>query len=305
MISSTTCCCAAIILTASLSHAFTPSSSTTTLTYDPNNNNPVTTMIARNTHRRSSSNNNCSSNIRYKKNNNSITALASSPRDLDSAESYDEGAELAKELYERVRVLELQKKLVSEEEQQRRDTRNAELRELNREPFSRRKEVSSAGPKRDTPAASRSMNRNTSSFFSSSSSADNNANNNNGGFFNIGGSDLFSSNGNVNADMSPAQRQQQQRVGRFDSNPLLDAASAEKNILLQAAFVSVLLIVAIGIGMTGGITDGSERVFEDAVFAGDGVMDWMMDGAAASSATVDSSSSDAVVTDPSLGGVFL
>jgi len=109
---------------------------------------------------------------------------------------------------------------------------------------------------------------------------------------------LFSSN--ASAGISPAQRQQQQRGGRFDSNPLLDAASAEKNILLQAAFVSVLLIVAIGVGMTGGITDGSERVFEDAVFAGDGVMDWMMDSSAA-----DSSSSDAVVTDLSLGGVFL
>ena len=222
------------------------------------------------------------------------SALSSTSGDLDSAESFDEGADLAKELYERVRVMELQKKLISEEEQKRRDMREAELRELNREPFSRRKEVSSAGPKRVTPVASRSMNRDRSLFSSDSTGAS--INNNNGGLFNIGGSDLFSNAGVNGNNMSP--QRQQQGGGRFDSNSLLDAASAERNILIQAAFVSVLLIVAIGIGMSGGITDGSERVFEDTVFAGDGVIDWMMEGA-------DSSSPEVVSTDASMGGVFL
>lgn len=201
----------------------------------------------------------------------------SSPIDLDSADSYDEGAALAKELYERVRVLELKKKLVKEENIEK----EGDLRQLNAEPFRKRKEMSSSGPSSNVKGKNDGGNP----FFSGNDFSD--------GMFGRGSqmednirlmnSQPFSSRGQNNGTARGLSTRQ---------NFLLDAASSERNILIQIAAVSVLLLVAIGVGLNGGITDGSDRLIEDAVL-GDGMeglsMD-LLDGSSVDSAVSNSDS---------------
>ena len=167
------------------------------------------------------------------------------PEDLDSAESFEEGALLAKELYQRVREMDAVKKQVNKD-------REEYLRQVNSEPFRRRKEMSSSGPKENVK---RDQGRNDNPFFSSE----------------FGGNDDSSSMFGNNND-SRSNRSQRRRSSinggsgvssSVGNNFLLDTASSERNILIQIVVVSLLLAFAIGVGLNGGITDGSERVVMD------------------------------------------
>ena len=205
--------------------------------------------------------------------------------DLDSAEAYEEGVLLAQELYARVRIMEDKKKQDLKE-------REEYLRQLNSEPFRRRKQMSSSGPKSNV--------KNT------------NNDRTNNPFLNInrrgGGDDMLDDGSSSSVEPSTYRRRSRSSIGRArtvknnngnGSNFLLDSASSERNILIQIAVVSILLIAAIGIGLNGGITDGSERVLEDiSAVPGDG-MDGFLDQ------FVGGSNDEAVTQTSSEGTIFI
>ena len=158
--------------------------------------------------------------------------------DLDSAESFEEGAALAKELYERVRVMEAKKKKDNDE-------REAFLRQLNSEPFRKRKQMSSAGPKSNI----KSNNQSNSPFTSQRA-------------------DMGNMDDNNYVEPSTYRRRNRSasstgKSNRNTPNFMLETLSSERNILIQIVVVSILLIIAVGVGLNGGITDGSERILDD------------------------------------------
>jgi hypothetical protein len=172
--------------------------------------------------------------------------------DLDSAESYPEGEDLAHELYEVVKLREFRAKLAEDERKENMKTEEAEKRALNSKPFSYRKEVRMG---KDVVGSS------SPSAFSPSSGG--NSNNRNGG----NGPNLFTmgpDNSLFTSTPSGGRYDASAEMMRQEFN-LLETSSSEQTILAQAGFVFLLLMFYLFVGIRGGITDGSDRVFEDAM----------------------------------------
>jgi len=172
--------------------------------------------------------------------------------DLDRTDAFPEGDDLAKELYEIIKIREFREKLENDNFQERMKIEEAEKRAINNAPFSYRKEVRLG---KDVPKLSSSSFTNT-----------NNANTNDAGFFSGGPENsLFRTKNNlgrsnINSNNSVRDNMMQQEFN------LLEQSSSENGILLQAGFVLVLLTFYLYVGMTGGITDGGaggEILFEE------------------------------------------
>ena len=152
--------------------------------------------------------------------------------DLDSADLFPEGEELAKELYEEVKIREFRAKLEEDIKIESSKVEEYEKRARNNKPFSRRKEVKNG---KDVPVSKRFL-------------KDNDEMN----LFSMGpDSTLFNS---YNLSGSGNNRVRANMMSQEFS--LLEQSSSERGILIQASFVVLLLIFYLYVGITGGITDG-------------------------------------------------
>lgn len=202
------------------------------------------------------------------------TRLHLSNNDLDSADAYPEGEELVKALYEEVRIREFRERLEDMETnwEERIMDESSRRPQNNREPFANRREITSQPMDRPLFPP-----RSTNNEVDMSSSSNNN-NNNAGSFFqqqqqrgevnsffrsdrnNLGGlgggsNFLKRNNGNNNDVRSGMMRQE------FD---MVSGATSGTSFFLQAGLILVTLAFYLFVGLTGGITDGAERIAEDA-----------------------------------------
>jgi len=186
--------------------------------------------------------------------------------DLDNADAYPEGEDLVKALYEEVRIREFRERLEDMEtdwEERMMIDEDRSRAPQNRESFMNRREITRQPM--DMPAFPPRS--------GSNADASNTSNNNNAGFFQrgevnslfssdrnnlggIGGGGSFLNRNNNNNDVRSNMMRQE-----FD---MVSGATSGTSFFLQAGLILVTLAFYLYVGLTGGITDGAERIAEDA-----------------------------------------
>mmetsp|Transcript_25902 Transcript_25902/g.46928 ORF Transcript_25902/g.46928 Transcript_25902/m.46928 type:complete len:289 (-) Transcript_25902:352-1218(-) len=176
----------------------------------------------------------------------------------DGSASFSEGEAMAKDFYKQLRLREEGEEEDENDFKQRRQEKRVELSEeevrlQNRKAFVNRKEVREG---RDIPTPLK--------FTGTQSQNDSSPPGGSSGFFKGNGGSVFSvpveqRRGGSSSNNNDARTNMMQ--SEFD---LVSGFSSERAILIQAVIVISLLAFAISIGLSGGITDGSERyIMED------------------------------------------